>query len=84
MHLLFKFFASTNPSMTLDFQKTMVRTVLYQSVIKATKICANYQSCRLRCLRPEKGANEDDVVDGSEGSDGLMGEVHEARGLPGN
>ena len=29
-------------------------------------------------------ANEDDVVDGSEGSDGLMGEVHEARSLPGN
>ena len=29
-------------------------------------------------------ANEDDVVDGSEGSDGLMSEVHEARGLPGN
>ena len=32
----------------------------------------------------ESCANEDDVVDGSEGSDGLMGEVHEARSLPGN
>ena len=72
-------------SMTLDFQKTRVRTLCCIKVlIKATKICVPILQVKMSMTGNGSCANEDDVVDGSEGSDGLMGEVHEARGLPRN
>ena len=60
--------------------------MLYQSVNKGGQNLCELPILQVKMSTTGNGssANEDDVVDGSEGSDGLMGEVHEARGLPGN